>query len=75
MRALLLLAAAGFGVLQAAPPPVPPPGTDIYLLPLTSGVAAAHFAPRKIMVMGSAITAIPSDMGRTTATSRPKFSR
>lgn len=42
MRALILVVAAGFGLLQTQPGPVPaaapPPGTDIYLVPLTGGV-------------------------------------
>ncbi len=42
MRALILLVATGFGLLQAPQAPVPtsapPPGTDIYLVPLTGGV-------------------------------------
>jgi len=44
MRALLLIA-AGFGALQVSAaalqtPPAPPPGTDIYLVPLTGGLAS-----------------------------------
>ena len=45
MRALLFLALVGAGFLQAPAPPqpaptAPPPGTDIYLLPLMGGLAA-----------------------------------
>jgi WD40-like Beta Propeller Repeat len=45
MRALLLIAAAGFGLLQVSAtaqqtPPAPPPATDIYLLQLTGGLAS-----------------------------------
>lgn len=50
MRALLLMASLTFG-LQATPPaapaaqaPAPPPGTDIYLLPLTSGLGSMKAA-------------------------------
>jgi len=47
MRALLLITALGCGVAQAAPPlqaPQPPPGTDIYLVPLTGGLASMKAA-------------------------------
>ena len=45
MRALLFLALVGAGFLQAPAPPqpapaAPPPGTDIYLLPLMGGLAS-----------------------------------
>jgi len=45
MRALLFLAVVGAGFLQAPAPPqpvpaAPPPGTDIYLLPLMGGFAS-----------------------------------
>jgi hypothetical protein len=46
VRALLLLAALGSGFLPAPSPtqppvaPAPPPGTDIYLVPLASGLAS-----------------------------------
>lgn len=49
MRALLL-ALAAFGLLQAPaspppqPAPAPPPGTDIYLVPLSGGVASLKSA-------------------------------
>jgi len=43
MRALILLLAAGLGLSQAQPAPAPaaapPPGTDIYLVPLAAGLA------------------------------------
>ena len=49
MRALLLIVAAGFCVLQVSAtaqptPPVPPPETDIYLLQLTGGLASMKSA-------------------------------
>lgn len=40
MRTLILLFAAWFGVAQAQPPP----GTDIYLLPITAGLASLKTA-------------------------------
>ena len=45
MRALLFLALVGAGFVQAPAPPqpapaTPPPGTDIYLLPLTGGLGS-----------------------------------
>ena len=47
MRAMLLLLAAGFGFVQAPPAPTPlaaPPGTDIYLVPLSAGLASMKAA-------------------------------
>ena len=47
MRAMLLLLAAGFGFVQAPPAPTPlaaPPGTDIYLLPLSAGLTSMKAA-------------------------------
>lgn len=47
MRALILLFAAGLGWSQAQPAPAPaapPPGTDIYLVPLSAGLAGMKSA-------------------------------
>ncbi len=48
MRTIVLLLAAGIGWLQAqpapAPAPAPPPATDIYLVPLTAGLASLKAA-------------------------------
>jgi hypothetical protein len=45
MRAILLLAAASFGFLQAPQTtPAPPPGTDIYLVPLSGGLSSMKTA-------------------------------
>jgi hypothetical protein len=49
MRAVLLLAFLGVGVLHAQAPPqpapaAPPPATDIYLVPLTGGLSAMKSA-------------------------------
>lgn len=48
MRTLALLLVAGFGWLQAQPAPVPapapPPATDIYLVPLSGGLASMKAA-------------------------------
>lgn len=48
MRTLALPLAAGVGWLQArpapAPAPAPPPAPDIYLLPLTGGLASMRAA-------------------------------
>lgn len=45
MRAMLLLLAAGFGFVPAQPTPVAaPPATDIYLVPLSAGLASMKAA-------------------------------
>jgi hypothetical protein len=47
MRALILLVVAGLGLAQAQPSPAPaapPPGTDIYLVPLSAGLASMKSA-------------------------------
>jgi len=47
MRAMLLLLAAGFGFVPAQPAPTPvaaPPATDIYLVPLSAGLASMKAA-------------------------------
>ena len=46
MRALLLVVAVGLGwpLGQPAPAPAPPPGTDIYLVPITAGLAGMKTA-------------------------------
>ena len=48
MRALFFLLAAGLGLVQAqpapAPVPAPPPGTDIYLVKLSAGLASMKAA-------------------------------
>jgi Tol biopolymer transport system component len=48
MRALILFVAAGLGLSQAQPAPAPaaapPPATDIYLVPLTAGLAGMKSA-------------------------------
>jgi len=48
MHTLILLLAAWFGFVQAQPAPAaapaPPPGTDIYLVPMTAGLASLKAA-------------------------------
>ncbi len=47
MRAILILVALGLGPVQAPAPrpaPAPPPGTDIYLVPLSAGLASMKTA-------------------------------
>ena len=56
MRAILLLIALGTGLLPAAQPPpqpapAPPPATDIYLVPLSGGIASMKAAtPRPVSI-------------------------
>jgi hypothetical protein len=44
MRAILLAIAASAGLMQAPAAPAPLPGTDIYLVPLTAGLASLRAA-------------------------------
>lgn len=44
MRALLVAIAAAAGLFQAPAAPAPPPGTDIYQVPLTGGLASMRAA-------------------------------